>query len=146
MNRFFFVGAFALAVSAATGCSRTTITVLTEPPPGREASLDVESGELRVSRGLAVVLECTEYDDTYSGPCRELDVDLSGDDVASTFDVNLDAFGSSVGNVDGDTGLAAPAQRKGVLVAATAAGETEITLTASDAPVTLTLTVLDPDA
>lgn len=130
-----------------TGCSSTTITALTQPPPGREATLDVELATLTVSRGLAVVLECTEYlSDGYSGPCRTLDVDVAGDEVVDVFAVNLDAVaGSTVGDYGEGTNLTAPSPRSGVLLAATAAGEATLTLDAGGEPVELSLVVNSPD-
>lgn len=132
------------AVACASGCTNTSITVLTQAPPGRTAALDVEAHTLTVTRGLAVVLECDEYDDAYSGPCRDLDVDVDGDDGVDVFDVHLDALaGQTVNDTTafGEESLSAPSPRKGVLLAARAAGTSTLTLTASAAPVALTLIV-----
>lgn len=132
-------------LSVAAGCTNTAITVLTQAPPGRTAQLDVDTRTLTVSRGLAVVLECSEYDDAYSGPCRDLDVDVDGDDSVDVFPVHLDALaGQTVNDTSafGEESLSAPAPRRGVLLAAKTAGTSTLTLTASAAPVQLDLVVV----
>ena len=112
MNRIAFAFASAVVVAAvagASGCTSTTVTVLTQAPPGRRAALDVDTHTLTLSQGLAVALECTQYDENagYSGPCRDMSV-TSGDDVlASILPVHLDALGGQqVGDYDtfGGTG------------------------------------------
>ncbi len=134
-----------VGVLAALGaCTNTSITVLTQAPPGRTAALDVENRTLTVTRGLAVVLECSEYDDSYSGPCRALDVDVSGDDSVDVFGVHLDSLAGQTVNDTSDFGeqsLSAPSPRNGVLLAAKTAGTSTLSLTASAAPVELTLIV-----
>jgi hypothetical protein len=134
---------FCFIVAALAGCGDTTISVLTQAPPGRTAALDVVNHTLTVTRGLAVVLECSEYVDTYSGPCRSLDVEVDGDDVVDVFDVHLDAVGGAVvADYDGGTErLVAPSPRKGALLAAKDDGDATVTLTASGAPVVLDLVV-----
>lgn len=134
-----------VVVAAVSGCNNTRITVLTQALAGRTATLDVETSVLRVTRGLAVALECTEYDETYSGPCRDLDVSLDGDDVADVFDVHLDSFGQNVydTSASGEESLFAPATRSGVLLAARAAGEATVTLKPKGTPMSLSLVVED---
>ena len=56
----------------ALACSETTVTVLTQAPPGRQAFVDSETRTLTISRGVAVALECTAWTEQYAGPCREV--------------------------------------------------------------------------
>lgn len=144
-------GLAALVALLAIGCSETTVTVLTQAPPGRAAFVDSEARSLTVTRGVAVALECTAWTEQYGGPCRELTVELDDDALATVLPVHLDALPgqtvrSSVGTTD-ETTVVGPADRAGFVLVAAAAGSTTMTVTTPDGPpVRLDLVVADPPA
>lgn len=135
----------------AIGCSETTVTVLTQAPPGRAAFVDSEARSLTVTRGVAVALECTAWTEQYAGPCRELTVELDDDALATVMPVHLDALPgqtvrSSIGTTD-ETTVVGPADRAGFVLVAAVAGSTAMTVSTPDGPpVSLDLVVADPPA
>jgi hypothetical protein len=56
---------------AATACSDVDVVAISNPPPGRTATLDGDD-EMRLSRGVALAFQCLgqDDDDSYRGPCR----------------------------------------------------------------------------
>ncbi len=136
-----------VALVALGGCARTTVTVLTQAPPGRTASLDVESRTLTLTQGLAVALECTEYDedDGYSGPCRDMTISAGDSSLVDVLPVHLDALdGDTVSARDTGSAVAGPATRQGAVVAARAAGETTLDVAARAGPLSFSLVVQAP--
>lgn len=136
---------------ALVGCAETTVTFLTQVPPGRTATVDVEDETLTLSRGLAVAFDCTEWVETYSGPCRNMDVSFDDDTRAGFVRAHLDAlqgqtaFSRQTGFDDGQT-VGGPTDRQGGLVLGFAAGTTGMTVTTDGAPVHMTVIVEDPPA
>lgn len=141
----------AFAVAAATACSETTVTVLTQAPPGRSAFVDPEALTLTLTRGVAVALECTTWTEAYTGPCRELAVVLDDEALATILPVHLDALpGQTVrqssGTLDEAT-VVGPEDRAGFVLVAAAAGEGQLEVTSAEGvPVTLGLVVEEPPA
>ena len=139
-----------LVLVVASGCAQTTITVLTQVPPGRVAILDVDKKTLTVTKGLAVALECTGYDESYgSRPCGQLVVAPGDATLADILPVHLDALaGNTVSstNTSGDlstsTTLNGPSNRSGVVLAAKGEGTTQLDITSDSPPVSLTLVVV----
>lgn len=135
-----------LALSA---CSQTNITVLTQAPPGRVAAVDVDNARLTLSRGLAVALECTEWSEDYSGPCRDMSVTLDDEDLADVLPAHLDALQGDVvrstsGDLDARSSVSGPSDRQGVIVAGRTAGRGSLVVETAGAPVELELVILDP--
>jgi hypothetical protein len=59
----------------------TTIVVQTDAPPGRDARIDQEDEVVRISKDVAVAIECTFYDPWATGgsahrPCDEMHLDV----------------------------------------------------------------------
>ncbi|MBI1947311.1 MAG: hypothetical protein HYS27_16575 [Deltaproteobacteria bacterium] len=141
----------ALVAPLALACSETTVTVLTQAPPGRAAFVDSETRTLTVTRGVAVALECTAWTEEYSGPCRDLSAALDNEALATILPVHLDALPgqtvrSSVGTTD-ETTVVGPADRAGFVLVASQAGSTGMTVSTPDGPpVSLELVVEDPPA
>ncbi|OGQ23981.1 MAG: hypothetical protein A2138_11880 [Deltaproteobacteria bacterium RBG_16_71_12] len=139
------------ALVLALGCSETTVTVLTQAPPGRAAFVDSEARTLTVTRGVAVALECTAWTEDYAGPCRDLSAVLDDESLATILPVHLDALPgqtvrSSAGFED-ETTVIGPADRAGFVLVAAAAGNGALTVTTPDGPaVSLDLVVEDPPA
>lgn len=133
-----------------SACAETTVTVLTQAPPGRTATVDIEAKTLTLSQGLAVALECVEWAEAYAGPCRDLDVRLGDDELAAVLPVHLDAFGARVATTSGSlttsSTVTGPADRQGAVLAARAPGTTSIDVLTAGAPVSLTLVVEEPPA
>lgn len=143
--------ASSLLAALAAGCSQTTVTVLTQAPPGRAAFVDAEARTLTLSRGVAVALECTTWSEAWSGPCRELAPALDDESLATLLPVHLDALPgqtvrNSVGSTD-ETTVVGPSDRAGFVLVAAAAGEGVLTVASQDGPpITLALVVQEPPA
>ena len=141
----------ALLVLGALGCSQTTLTVLTQAPPGRSAFVDSETRTLTVTRGVAIALECTAWSDAWSGPCRELGFELDDEARATLLPAHLDALPgqtvrSSAGTVD-ETTVVGPEDRAGFVLIAAGPGSGALTVTTPDGPpVSLELVVEEPPA
>ncbi|MCC7071386.1 MAG: hypothetical protein IT383_08690 [Deltaproteobacteria bacterium] len=135
----------------ALACSETTVTVLTQAPPGRQAFVDSETRTLTISRGVAVALECTAWTEQYAGPCRELGIELDDEALVTVLPVHLDALPgqtvrSHAGTVD-ETTVVGPQDRAGVVLVGAAAGAATLTVSTPDGPpVTLDLVVAEPPA
>lgn len=141
----------ALLAALGAGCSQTTVTVLTQGPPGRAAFVDAEARTLTLSRGVAVAVECTSWSEAYSGPCRELAPALDDESLATLLPAHLDALpGQVVRNSVGtsaETTVVGPSDRAGFVLVAAAAGEGELTVLSQDGPpLTLALVVEEPPA
>lgn len=144
--------AFTFAVAAlGAGCSETTVTVLTQAPPGRAAFVDSETRTLTLSRGVAVALECTAWTEDYAGPCRDLSAALDDESLANILPVHLDALPgqtvrSSRGSTD-ETTVIGPSERAGFVLVAAAVGRGVLSVTTPDGPeVTLEVVVEEPPA
>jgi hypothetical protein len=137
-------------IVVACGCSRITVDVLTQAPPGRNAFVDVETDTLHVTRGVAVALECHESNDGYYGPCRGMNVVLDDDEIAAIIPAHLDALPNqyvrSPYSGDDETVLTGPEARQGFVVAAQNAGSAALTITAETGEFPMTLVVEDPPA
>lgn len=137
------------SLAALSACAETTVTILTQAPPGRTAAVDIEAETLTLSQGLAVAFECVEWTEAYAGPCRDLGVRLGDDDLAEVLPVHLDAFASNrvsttSGTLTTSSTIAGPSDRQGAVLAAIAAGSTRIDVVTAGAPVSLTLIVEEP--
>ncbi len=145
------LAALCTALCTALACSETTVTVLTQAPPGREAFVDSETRTLTLTRGVAVALECTAWTEQYAGPCRDLSVAPDDDALATVLPAHLDALPgqavrSRVGTVD-ETNVVGPSDRAGVVLVAADAGTTALTVSTPDGPsITLELVVAEPPA
>jgi len=144
MNRLLCLVTVVVAV-ASSACSRTTITVLTSPPPARRADLDVERESLVISRGVAVALECTEYDGNgYYGPCRDFVANGFDGSIVDVFEAHLDVIGgTNVVSADGEEAVVAPVRRAGVILGATTAGTTTVTFASGSGTIDLDVEVVD---
>lgn len=129
-------------------CGNTTVTFLTQAPPGRIATVDVQSETLLISRGLAVAFDCVEWDDSYSGPCRDMAVTLGDDAIGENIPAHLDAFaGQNVySQSDDELTVGGPTDRQGGVVLALAEGETTLTITTAGGSVEMGLVVSAPPA
>jgi hypothetical protein len=130
------------------GCAETTVTILTQAPPGRVASVDIEEQTLVISRGLAVALDCVEWTDSYAGPCRQMEVILGDDSLADVLPVHLDALAgqgvrTTSGSLSSSSTLRGPADRQGAVLAALEAGESALEVRTAGAPVVMTLVVVE---
>jgi len=141
----------ALLAALGAGCSQTTVTVLTQGPPGRAAYVDAEARTLTLSRGVAVALECTSWSEAYSGPCRELAPTLDDESLATLLPVHVDALPRQLAGNGGhrheERAVRGTADRAGFVLVAAAAGEGELTVLSQDGPpLTLALVVEEPPA
>jgi len=138
-------------VHVGAGCAETTVTFLTQAPPGRTATVDVETETVTLSRGLAVAFECVEWTEGYAGPCRDLAVAFDDDAIGENVPAHLDAlagqssFSRSQGFDDAQT-VGGPTDRQGGVVLGLAEGSTTMTVTTAGAPVVVTLVVEAPPA
>ena len=134
---------FVVVVGA--GCGETQVTILTTPPPGRVVLLDYENDALEISRGVAIALECFEWGEASSGPCRDLEVTVDDDERASVLPAHLDSLtGGYSSNIDMEGGsIAGPAERAGAVVAALSAGETRLRVQSATSASEFALVVLD---
>lgn len=151
MNNALLFVSLALVVHALAGCAETTVTFLTQAPPGRSAVVDVETETLTVTRGLAVAFECVEWTEAYSGPCRDMSVALGDDGVAEHAPAHLDALsGQTVSSrsrgFDDDQTLGGPADRQGGVLLARAEGTTTLTVSTAGADLVTTVVVEQPPA
>lgn len=143
---------FAVVVAAlVSGCAETTVTFLTQAPPGRTATVDTETETLSISRGLAVAFDCVEWSEGYSGPCRDMLVSLDDTAIADHIPAHLDALAgqnvySQQDGFDDASTVGGPSDRQGGVVLALAEGETTLTVTTAGAPVALTVVVQAPPA
>lgn len=150
LSRPVTLAALALLLGA-LGCSETTVTVLTQAPPGRQAFVDSETRALWLTRGVAVALECTAWTEQYAGPCRDLTITLDDEALATILPAHLDALAGQVvrshaGTVD-ETTVIGPQDRAGVVVVGAAPGTAVMTVSTPDGPpVTLDLVVEEPPA
>lgn len=151
MNNLSMIIVLALLVHIGGGCAETTVTFLTQAPPGRTASVDVESETLTLTRGLAVAFDCVEWTESYAGPCRDMTVSFNDDAIGESLPAHLDAlagqtaFSRQQGFDDAQT-VAGPTDRQGGVVLALAEGTTTMTVNTSGAPVVMTLDVTGPPA
>ena len=132
-------------VVVGAGCGETRVTILTTPPPGRVVLLDYENEAVEMSRGVAIALECFEWGEASSGPCRELEVTVDDDERASVLPAHLDSLtGGYSSNIDLEGGsIAGPAERAGAVVAALSAGETRLRVQSATSASEFALVVLD---
>ena len=134
-----------LILIGVVGCNQTTVMVLTEAPLGRTANLNVETGTLTVTRGLAVALECSAFvAEIGDVPCRNLSIAVGDSSLAEVLPVHLDTLERSIGDPSAGTVLVAPTERSGAVLAAKSVGTTTLDVTSDASPVQLTLVVLPP--
>ena len=144
------IAALAVVAVASSACGEMSLTVLTQAPPGRIASLDIDDARLTLTRGLAAVVECREFGFDFSGPCDELEVTLDDDavDAVGVFQTVLDAGPGQVegGYRDGSSSdyLAGPTERRGVTLTAENVGVGTVTFSSRASPVTLEVEVIAP--
>lgn len=137
------------SLSVASGCAETTVTFLTQAPPGRTTAVDTTTETLEISRGLAVAFECVEWTDAYSGPCRDMTVVIDDTALAEQVPAHLDALAgqntfSRQDGFDDSSTVGGPSDRQGGAVLALAEGETTLTVTTAGAPLTMTVVVVAP--
>lgn len=151
MNNLSLFIVLATLVQLGGGCAETTVTFLTQAPPGRTASVDVETETITLSRGLAIAFECVEWTDAYAGPCRDMDVTFGDDTIGSHVPAHLDALGGqnvfsrNTGFDDTQT-VGGPTDRQGGVVLGLAEGTTTLTVNPAGAAVAMTLVVVAPPA
>lgn len=149
MNNLSLVMILGLLVHLGSGCAETTVTFLTQAPPGRTASVDVETETITLTRGLAVAFECVEWTESYAGPCRDMTVSFDDDAIGENLPAHLDALGGQTafsrqdGFDDAQT-VGGPTDRQGGVVLALAEGTTAMTVSTGGAPVVMTLDVTAP--
>ena len=151
MNNLSLALLLGFVVHVLGGCAETTVTFLTQAPPGRTATVDVETETLTLTRGLAVAFECVEWTEGYSGPCRDMDVALGDAALVEHVPAHLDAlagqtaFSRSAGFGDEQT-VGGHRDRQGGVLLALAEGETTVAIATAGADVVTTVTVLQPPA
>jgi hypothetical protein len=121
----------------AAGCGEVNVVALTVPPPGKTAQLDAEDQTLRLSRGVAFAFECTEWDDSYDGPCRNARVTATNPDVASAYKSYLDDLAPAW-----DGGDVGPRSRAAFVVVGLAVGDAKVRVDTSEDYVTIDVTVI----
>lgn len=149
MNNLSLIVVLGLLVHIAGGCAETTVTFLTQAPPGRTASVDVETETLTLTRGLAVAFECVEWTESFAGPCRDMSVSFGDDAIGENIPAHLDALGGQTAfsrqdGLDDAQTVGGPTDRQGGVVLALAEGTTTITVNPIGAPVVMTLDVVAP--
>lgn len=150
---------FALVAMAATGCTEVTdVVVLTDAPAGRIARVDVEAGEISLSKNVAVGLECMftgpdEETGAYlTQPCPGLVVDHDGEHVevlpAHLEGVLYPYAGSYGADPNYGAGQVEPTgeDRTAVVLVGREAGSEEVTFTHERFELTFTVTVIDEAA
>jgi hypothetical protein len=140
-----------LHLGAGAGCAETTVTFLTQAPPGRTATVDVETETLTLTRGLAVAFECVEWTEGYAGPCRDMSVSFGDDTIGEHVRAHLDALAGQTAHsrqqgFDDAQTVGGPTDRQGGVVLALAEGTTALTIGTAGAPVAMTLDVTAPPA
>ncbi len=151
MNNLSLVVLVALLVHIGGGCAETTVTFLTQAPPGRTATVDTETETLTLTRGLAVAFDCVEWSESYAGPCRDMSVSFGDDTIGENLPAHLDALGgqsafSRQQDFDDAQTVGGPTDRQGGVVLALAEGTTTMTVNTAGAPVVVTLDVTAPPA
>jgi hypothetical protein len=151
VNNLSLLALLATLLHLGAGCAETTVTFLTQAPPGRTATVDVETETLTLTRGLAVAFECVEWTESYAGPCRDMSVSFDDDTIGENVPAHLDALGGQTafsrqqGFDDAET-VGGPTDRQGGVVLALAEGTTTMTVGTIGAPVVMTLDVTAPPA
>lgn len=151
MNNLSLLALVWLLVHLGSGCAEATVTFLTQAPPGRVATVDVETETLTLTRGLALAFECVEWTDGYAGPCRDMTVSFDDDTIGENLPAHIDAlagqnaFSRPQGFDDPQT-VGGPTDRQGGVVLALAEGTTTMTVSTAGAPVVMTLDVTAPPA
>jgi hypothetical protein len=128
----------ALVVLAfAAGCGEVRVEAITVPPPGKTAQLDTEDQTLHLSRGVAFAFECTEWDNSYDGPCRNARVTATNPDVASAYKSYVDSLAPTW-----DGGDVGPRSRAAFVVVGLAVGDAKVRVDTSEDYLTIDVTVV----
>jgi hypothetical protein len=122
---------------ALAGCSEVSLSAITPPPPGRDAALDDEADEIRLSRGVALAFECVSRESGYSGPCRDATIAVDDPTVATVYRAHLDALGGGPWSQQPE----GPQQQTAFVVVGLGAGQTTVRVATSAGDVDLALTV-----
>lgn len=119
------------------GCGEVNVAALTVPPPGKTAQLDAENQTLHLSRGVAFAFECTEWDNSYDGPCRNARVTATNPDVAPAYKSYVDSLAPTW-----DGGDVGPRSRAAFVIVGLAVGDAKVRVDTSDDYVTIDVTVI----
>lgn len=142
----FALGAMLAAAASATGCNQTTITFSVTSIPGVVTDVDVDTQTVTLSRGAALVFDCTEVTELWRGPCRGFSLAVEDDDVAELIQAHPSPGLAPTATVaeDGEEGLrAAVAPTRAVLVGKEV-GQTEATVGSTSSEASFLVEVIDP--
>jgi hypothetical protein len=96
------------------GCKELDFKALTPAPPGRVATLDGANDTIRISKDVALAIECTGRDSSSNGPCT--DVTASVDDVDTLGLLEVDVDDLAFRTIHQGSGWSSDAQKPAIYV------------------------------
>jgi len=117
-------------------CGDVSFKAITASPPDRTATLDDEEGEITLSQGVALAVECTSTSGGQHGPCPGMTHHVDDPGVAAVLAADVDELRERYANGTVDT------QQPAVfVVTARAVGSTTLRITTEHGGATLMVTV-----